>query len=138
MPLFYPFATSSPTWWPKITIPYTALQIGGLTNSAPLLVLPPKGVISAIYANVPTPFSGSGIISIVCTIGTSSANAKFMASVSIAAAGGINGVALTNPDIESLSVSTGINIYVTSVGANLSALTQGSIDIYLLTSILPS
>ena len=60
-----------------------------------------------------------------------------MAATSIASTAGIAGVAVTQPAPESFGSTTAINFYAISTVANLSALTQGSVDVWLKVSQLP-
>lgn len=123
--------------WIKVTIPYTALQTAGLTNNALVYTLPIKGIIQQVLWNVTAAFSGGAIATILGTIGTAGSNAKYLASTTMASTGMTAGQSLATGLPESLVSTTAINIYATSTIANLSALTQGSVDIWILTSTLP-
>lgn len=123
--------------WKKVTIPYTAIQTAALTSTALVLTLVSKGVVHDCFWNVTTAFSGSGIASMVATVGVLGATAKYLVSSTLLSTGMVAGVNLGPVTPESLSGSTAINLYVTAVGANLSTLTQGSVDVYLLVSVVP-
>lgn len=123
--------------WLKVVIPYTSLQTAGLTNTVPVYLLPTNGVVHAAYANVTTLFSGGAIATIVATLGIGGTVAKYMASSSMASTGGVAGTAITAPAPESLVGTTQVNLYAISTVANLSALTQGSITVWMLVSVLP-
>lgn len=118
--------------WQKFTVPYTSLQTAGLTNAVAIFTLPIKGIVQAAFFNVTQLFSGTAIASITLSVGPVGSLTKYCTAGSIAATGVTAGVALTTPTPESMSGTTVIDVNATAVGANLSALTQGSVDVYLL------
>jgi len=120
--------------WQKVTIGFAAIQTAALTNTLPLITLPTLGIVHAAFANVTTLFSGGAIATITVNVGPAGSLAKYMAASSIATAVLVAGVAPLTPGPESNSTTTAIQAVFISTVANLSALTQGSIDIYLLVS----
>ncbi|HLX53426.1 MAG TPA: hypothetical protein VKR58_05780 [Aquella sp.] len=120
---------SSPQWQ-KYTVPYTSLQTAALTNAITLFTLPIKGTIHALEANVTTAFSGT--TTCTCSVGIVGNLVKFMAATTVLSTGVINGVSLSVTDIESMSATTIIQINAIATVQNLSSLTQGSIDVYVL------
>lgn len=123
--------------WQKFTIGFASLQTAGLTNTVLVYTLPIKGVVHQAFANITTLFSGGAIATIVASIGNAGNNAKYMVSSSLATATTLPGVSIGAIAPESMVGTTAVNIYATSTVANLSALTQGSIDVYVLSSVLP-
>lgn len=121
--------------WRKYTVGYAALQTAGLTNNVTLFTLPAKGVIMAAHADVTTAFSGTAIVTMGVTLGDGGSASRYMSSFTVLSTG------LLTPSsgiwIPSMSGTTDIKAYATSVGANLSALSQGSMDLYILWMTLP-
>lgn len=125
-----------PQQWQKFTISYKDLTgWAATTGNALVYALPIKGIIHAAYFNVTTAFAGT--TTLTATLGTASSNAAYQASTDLMATGvtaGVTGLAMTPA---SLTGSTQIQLYATSTGANLSSLSAGSVDIYVLTSQSP-
>jgi hypothetical protein len=129
------YSAPSPFAWRKFTILYTALQTAALTNSVLILALPPKTVIHRAILNVTQAFSGTTTLTL--SLGTVGDNVKFAVAQSVLSTGLLNGVALTAPLPESMSASTNVSIYAISTVQNLSSLSQGSVDVYVLASTMP-
>lgn len=125
--------TNSPTWQ-KITIPYTTIQTAALTNAVNVFTLQAKQVVHATYLNVTTGFSGTTTLTL--SLGPSGSLTKFVAATSALSTGAIAG-ALTSPDLESVGGTTIVQLNAIATVQNLSSLTQGSVDVYLLGSQLP-
>lgn len=121
--------------WQKFTVPYTSLQTAAITNSVLVYTLPIKGVVHAALMNVTVAFSGTTTLSL--SLGIAGTVAKFVVATTVLSTGVTNGVALSTPDVESVSGTTAININAIATVQNLSSLTIGSADIYILTSVLP-
>ena len=124
----------SQTTWQKITVPYSVIQTASLTNTVALLTLPALWIVHNVFMNVTTAFAGT--TTLVLSVGKSSATTKWVSSLSVLSLGLLPGNAINAPIPESNSSSTVINLYATSTLSNLSNLTQGSVDIYLLVSQL--
>lgn len=118
--------------WQKFTVPYTALQTAALTNAVTILMLPIKGIVQAAFFNVTQLFSGTAIATITLSVGPTGNLTKYAAANSIATIGLTAGIALTTPIPENMSGTTNIQVNAIAIGANLSVLTQGSVDVYLL------
>lgn len=131
MPLFPP---TSVLVWQKFTVSYTQLQTAGLTNSVLLTALPSKAVIHAAIMNITTAFAGTLTLSL--SIGTSGNNVKYSTAQTALAATMLTGVGITQPVAESTSGATNISLYAIATVNNLSLLSQGSVDCYLLISQL--
>lgn len=123
--------------WNKFTIPYTSLQTAGLTNTVPVVTLQPHQIVQGAFQNVTTAFSGGTIATIVDTVGISGTVAKYLASTTLASIALGSGLSLATNLPESMTSTTVINLYATSTIGLLSALTQGSVDIYLLIATVP-
>lgn len=127
----YGFQNNGPFTQKVITITYTDLQTAALTNTLPVFNVPTKGLVTYAYAVVTVAFAGTGIATILATLGSVANPAEYIASASLASTGSIPGVAITQPVPESLVAATPLSLSVVSTGANLSALSAGSVDIYL-------
>lgn len=123
----------SPTWQ-KFTVPYTQLQTAALTNAVTLLSLPSKGIVHYAWMNITQAFSGTTTLTL--SLGPSGSLTKYIAASTALATGSTSGVNLTSVLPESVSGSTNVQVNATATIQNLSSLTQGSVDIYLLISTL--
>lgn len=121
--------------WQKRTVPYTALQTAAVTNNTLVLALPVGGIIHRALLNVTQAFAGTTTLTL--SLGTAGDNVKFITAQSALSTGVLNGVALSSAAPESMASSTNINLYAISTIQNLSSLSQGSVDVYVLTSLLP-
>ncbi len=128
------YSASSSINWQKVTLPYTSFQTAGLTNAVTAITLQAKQVVHAAYLNITQAFSGTTTLTL--SFGPSGNLTKYVA----AASGAITGVlasALTSTDLPSISGITNIQVNATATIQNLSSLSQGSVDVYLLISQLP-
>lgn len=121
--------------WSKVSIPYSQLQAASFTNNVLALTLPVKSIVHRALLNVTQSFSGTATLSL--SLGIASDNTKYVPSLSALATGVLNGASITSPSPESMSATTNINLYAAATLQNLSSLTQGSVDIYVLISQLP-
>lgn len=132
--------TSVPTnysGWVKITKGFADFSTGALTNTINIYSLVAKGVMHATFVNATTKFSGGLIATATLSIGVSGGSAvKYLAATNV-----FTGAPLATPTsttgVESMSGATNITATLISTVANLSSLSAGSVDIYLLVSTLP-
>lgn len=122
--------------WTKYTVGFAALQVAALTNTVNVATLPAKSVLMAAKFDVTTAFSGGAIATLTASLGRSGNVAKYLVATSVAGTGLVDGVALTVPVCESTVAGTTITLTAVSTVANLSALTQGSMNVYIQTSAL--
>lgn len=123
--------------WTKYTVTYTDLSLAGTTNDIQLFSLPAKGVIHSVVISHTTNFAGPAITAYTVSVGIASNLTKYAAPFDVLqAAGDSIGQANSNLDFENKSSATSIRVAATSTGANLSAATQGSVEIWVLTSTL--
>lgn len=111
------------------TLTYNQFQTAGTTATVTARNLPGNRSLMGLIVKHSAVFAGAGLSAVVLDVGISGDPTKF-----------INGFSLTQPvsataqDSSTLlyypATSTGIQVRVTSTGGNLSALTQGSVDIY--------
>lgn len=129
--------TNNPVWIKIATKTHTDFSTAGLVNTiASGYLLPANACINGCFVNATAAFTGSTISAYTISVGVGSgANiAKYCPALSVFT------VALQLPrtlaGIESLSTTTSITLTATSIGANLSAATTGSVDIYLLVGLI--
>jgi len=130
-------STANPIWT-KYTVSHTALQAAALTNDIELLSLPAKAMIQQIVIKHSAQFTGSGISSYTVSIGIASNFTKYTAAFNVAQATSDTARSITQAnDIESFSGATSIRIRATSTGAKLNQSSAGSVDVWVMTSVLP-
>lgn len=125
--------------WVKITLSHAAFQTAATTNTIDLIAaLPQLSVIHQVLIKHSTAFAGTSITGYTLSVGVIGTLTKytqpFDAFQSVADAN----KALTHvDDIPSFTGgTTAIKITATSTGANLSASTAGSVDVWVQTSLL--
>ena len=132
-------ANAAANSWEKITIGFAALQTAALTNTIELTSLLAKGVIEMIIVKSATAFVGASITNLNVEIGLASDADKFMGAYdALAAVGDTNRAAgqfFDGP--ESFASATSIKLKATAVGANLDALSAGSLEVWVKRSLLP-
>lgn len=132
--------TSTPQWY-KYTKTYADLSAASTTNDVQLLSLPAKGVVHGVYIQHTAAFGGGGIGGYTLDVGISTNHGYFLGAFGVNTApsgsGPFYSSAHTYPDMLDGYSATSIRLYATSTGANLSAATTGSVDVYLNYSVLP-
>lgn len=136
----------------KVRVDYTALTgFAALTGDVTLWTLPAGAVIERVLAKVNTTFTGGAITDCDVTVGNSAGGAQYLASFDVDTAAVLAGdvvaeigaglVDASRADVNVSSnafVATTVQCRFTSVGANLSALTAGQMDVWILYKQLPS
>lgn len=121
--------------WIKTTIPYTSFSTASTTNSITLLSLPAGGVIHGVKIKHSTAFAGTGITDMTVQVGISGSLNKYASAFDVFTAVSNTNFQLSNVvGSENHGAATTILITGTSTGANLSALTAGSVDVWVLMS----
>jgi len=133
--------------WVKYTLGFADFQTAGTTKLVIVRSIPGLEFVHQVVANVTTNFTGPGIVGV-------SMQAKFDSSnigSSFIGGSGNNGIVAsdqgltakaslpngTNLGLGSFTASKDVTITATSSGANLSALTAGSMDVWVNVSTLP-
>ena len=115
------------------TLAYSDFAAASLTSTVTARTLASNRTLFSLIVKHSTAFAGSGISSVVLDIGIVGDSDKFITSFSVSQA-----VSATAQDstltVYYPGVATAITVTATAIGANLSALTQGSVDIYFLES----
>ena len=110
------------------TIPYTSIQTAALTNSLAINAsMPQKFRFEHMYLVESTQFVGTSVTSMTVSAGTSGTYTDVIPNFSLLVSGGQNNW-YDRPAPPAFGTSTwNFVLYFTSVGANLSALTQGNL-----------
>lgn len=122
--------------WVKYSFDYLDLQTAATNNTIDLHTLLALGLVSQVAVDVTTAFAGTGITALDMTVGPSTDLDKYVPGFNLLSSTTAPEIYIID-DIESRGSNTTLRFDVNSTGANLSALTQGVMDIYLLLSKLP-
>lgn len=121
--------------WSKYTVTYSDLSAAALTNSISLFTLPAGGIIHAVKIKHSTAFAGTSITAYNVSVGITGTLAKYASAFNVLQAVANDTFQLSSGLFSENNVATtDVKVTATSVGANLSAATQGSVDIWVLTS----
>lgn len=124
--------------WTKYTVPYTSLATAGLTNDIELFSLAAKTMIHNVVLKQSTAFSGGLIATYTVSVGITGNLVKYAAAFNVFQAAGAATFGLNVlPGIENFTGATSIRIAAISTVGNLNAATAGSVDAFVLTSLLP-
>ena len=115
----------------KITKTYSDFSAAALTNDIEIYSLAAGERIMAVTIEPTIAFTGGTIVAYTISVGIANNLTKFATAFSVFGAGTISDN--NNFSIESSSASTSIRAAAVSVGANLDAATQGSVNIYIET-----
>lgn len=118
--------------WRKYTVGYADLQTAATTKTNNLWSVPAGMIFEAAIVEITTAFAGTSISALVADIGITGTATKYITAHNMLALG--NSGTFT-PAIEIRSAATQITIKATATGANLSALSQGSLDVWVKWSI---
>lgn len=140
-PLWYPSTIPSAAYptWVKLAnnLDYGSFSIGALTTSIGLFMLPGRGVIHGIKIKHTVSFAGPLISAFTISVGITSNATKYASAFDVFQAVSTTAYQLSsNFSGEDEIGPTQINVTATSVGANLSAATQGLVDIWALLSVI--
>lgn len=135
------FLTSIPTnypQWIKVTKLYSDFATAGLTNDISIYTLPIKGYITDVKIIPTTAFSGGLISAYTISVGISGLLTKYAVATNVFTGNTTLGSVHTPiSGLESTSGTTDIRAQATAVTGLLNAATAGSVDVYLLISVLP-
>jgi hypothetical protein len=128
----------TPTWV-KVTKTFSNFATAALTNDISIYTLPIKGYIHDVKIVPTTAFSGGTISACTISVGKSGALTKYAIATDVFT-GNTTVTAIHTPliGLESTSGTTDIRAAIIAVGVaqTLNNLSAGSVDIYLLVSIL--
>jgi len=128
--------TSNPQWIKVATKTFTDFSTAGATNTiASGYLLPANGVITGCQVIPTVAFSGGTIATYTISVGIASSHLKYAIATNV-----FTGFSLSTPNvlpgIESTSATTSITLTATATVGLLNASTAGSVDIWLLVSVL--
>ncbi len=132
--------TSSVAQWTKITKTFADFAAASLTNDISIFSLPAKGYIHDVKIVPTTEFLGGVISAATISVGIVSNLVKYAVAANVFTGNTTLGLVHTPiAGVENTGGVTDIRAAIVAVGVlqTLNDLTQGSVDIYLLTSILP-
>jgi hypothetical protein len=130
--------TTAAPLWAKYTTTFSTLSTGSTTNSVTLFSLPAKAMIHQVIIKHSAAFSGGAISAYTIAVGDAGNSNRFTTPFDAFQAAGDTTRSITQADdIASFASPTNILLTATSTGANLSAATTGSVDVWVLTSTLP-
>lgn len=118
--------------WTKYTVTHDDLSAAALTQDVTLLELAIKGLIEGVIIKSKTAFSGGSVSSLLFDLGISGDESRWVTDYDgMAAVSNTNFEAITVLDVLSFTAETDIVLKATAVGANLSALTAGELEIWI-------
>jgi len=113
------------------TVGYADLSAAALTKTVTIASGLSGKAIHGIIIKVVTPFAGTSITSCKVQLGDGTTADRFTTSYELVGTSANDNKACNL--LQGLIASTNVVLTATAVGANLSALTQGSLKIYILT-----
>ena len=119
----------------KFTIKAADLAVAAATGSTDVIQvnlgnLPALYKVRAAGINITTAVAGTSALTVV--VGTSGTTNAFVTSQSVLTAGWLLGVpALTSAGVTATATTTFVAVFTNATGASPSAITAGSLDIYL-------
>lgn len=116
--------------WTKTAITRAMIQTAATTNTITLVTLPIGSVVHAVILDV-TAFSGASISALALDVGISGTATKYINGANGLVTGSSNS---TTVYVESRSGTTAVQLKATSTGADLSALSAGSANAFVLWS----
>lgn len=129
------------SYWTKYTVLYSALATAGVTNNIELFSLPAKTVVEKVIIKTSIAFLGGLIATYTLSVGIAGTLAKYIAAFDVNQAVGATVFGFSAATVastpENFSSATSVKVAAISTVGNLDAATQGSVDIYVLTSLLP-
>lgn len=129
---------SSLIWEPKITKGFADFSAAALTLDIEALLLGPKNAMHVIRIKHSDAFVGTGITALTLSVGLVGQLDKYLLPFDVfQAVGDTVQESVSLFAIESDSGATSIRIAATAVGANLDQLSAGSVDVWIMKSVLP-
>lgn len=124
----------------KYTVTHTSLQAAALTNDIELFSLAAREYVESICIKHSTAFSGGSISAYTISVGLTGNLDYYQSAFDVFQATGNTVFAKTlhGLDPQNFGSATSIRIAATSVGANLSASTAGSVTVYVKVGKLPA
>lgn len=130
--------TSVPVWT-KYTIPYTSVQTSSTSNAVTIVSLTAGQAVCGLVEKHTTAFAGTSISGLTVTIGDSNGTSTTYSPVAFNLLQTVSNTAFVANNVVGMASFAGGNIQAnfTSSGANLSALTAGSLNVDVCIVSLP-
>lgn len=125
--------------WNKYTIPYTSVQAGGTTNAVTVVSLTAKQMVCGLAEKHSTAFAGTSISGLTVTVGDSNGTSTTYSPFAFNVLQTVSNTAVVYNNVVGAASYAGgtIQANFTATGANLSALTAGSLDVWVCSTTLP-
>lgn len=122
--------------WVKVTLAFGAFSAAALTANANLYSLPAGGVLHAVKIKQSASFTGGAVASCTVSVGIAGNVSKYASAFDVFQAPASNTFQVTGTvGGEDQASAAQLTATATSTGANLNALTAGSVDVWLLISV---
>jgi hypothetical protein len=124
--------------WRKFTISYTQLAAAATSSSVVVAIAPAGAVIQGVKIKHDQPFTGGTISAYTVSVSSAPGLANYASAFDIFQTTSSTVFQLSQ-NFRGEQTNATWNVYANaeSVGANLSAAAQGSVDVWLLMSVLP-
>jgi len=124
--------------WDQYNLAFGEFSAAALTKEVTLFSLAAKQIPEAFIIKHSTAFTGGSISAMTMEIGITGENDRFLAAFNVfqTVGGTVFAAQASTLDIQSFTGATNIIIKATSVGANLSALSAGVVDVWVKRSTL--
>lgn len=126
----------APPTWSKYSLTFATLSAATTTAAGTLFNAQPNECIHAYRVKTSTVFAGTSLTSVSFDLGITGIAAKYVDGYLLSDAVTTTSQALSN-DIDVFDATTAVTWQAVGVGANLSALSTGSMTIWVLKSLLP-
>jgi hypothetical protein len=132
-------AVSASPVWSKVTIGFAALSAAAATNTVTLLTLTARVIVCGLAIKHTTAFTGTGLTALTCTVGDSNNTTTFYSDTPFSLTQAVSNTAFLISNVLAAASFAGgtVQATFTSTGANLSALTAGSVDFLISVATLP-
>jgi hypothetical protein len=129
--------TLFPTW-AKYTLTYSSFSTAGTSSTTWITTVPANTIIHAVKIKHSTSFSGGSISAYTVSVGSSGVTDAYASAYDVLQTVAPTAFQLSR-NLASESTTSGWQVQITAIatGANLSAATQGVVDVWLETSVTP-
>lgn len=112
-------------------------KAAALTQSLTLTTLPANAAVEKIRVKHSTAFSGTSVTAVTASLGTTGTESGYGAPFDILAATSATNMYQVAGALGLTTASHALVLTITTVGANVSALTAGALDVWVSYSVLP-
>lgn len=122
--------------WVKVTKDYSLWSTAALTNTINLYTLAAGSIVHSVKVKHSAAFTGGAISACTLGVGITGSATKYISAFDVFQAPGATVLTIgpSTPTAENHTSSVAITALLTSTSANLSALTAGTVDIWILYS----